>query len=46
MDNTENNNIPAETVEVDEYTIVPMFEEFPDNGEFPTRINDIFGVMA
>lgn len=30
----------------DEYILVPMFEEFEDNGEFPTKINDIFGVMA
>lgn len=46
MENNEDNNIPAETMDEDEYTIVPMFEEFSDNGEFPTRMNDIFGVMA
>ena len=46
MKNNKNEDIDNEIVEDDEYILVPMFEEFPDNGEFPTRINDIFGVMA
>lgn len=46
MEDKEIKNIYADENNDDEYTIVPMFEEFPDNGEFPTRINDIFGVMA
>lgn len=46
MEDKEDKNIAEEITNDDEYTIVPMFEEFSDNGEFPTRINDIFGVMA
>ncbi|MEA5084699.1 MAG: hypothetical protein VB018_11215 [Lachnospiraceae bacterium] len=46
MENNDNKNTSAEKTEDNEYTIIPMFEEFSDNGEFPTRINDIFGVMA
>lgn len=46
MDDKDDKNISAEITDDEEYTIVPMFEELSDNGEFPTRINDIFGVMA
>jgi|GEM_PF-5169831 hypothetical protein len=41
-----NENIPAEIADGDKYTIVTMFEKISHNGEFPTKINDIFGVMA
>lgn len=41
-----NKNIPSEIADGDNYTIITIFDEISHNGELPTKINDIFGVIA